>query len=166
MSEEETIVKKPGPKKGVSKEDFEELKSAVTEIMEMIKSQPKIQADSEGVKVVAPQTDDAGPQMESMVPQLWRSLADEILGKDFRLELYLPENGGQIVKVFVPREKSNAGKDHWDRYGVDRRSKELGNTGVSGVKTWLLKIRKNLVTSGIKLPYYEDTVIQGGISTR
>lgn len=167
------------PVKGVSKTEFNKFQKEVSgtlgnitealggmmETLNELKAQPKIEADSNGVRVTASLADDAGPQSEAMVPQAWRRLTDEILGTDFEISLRLPENGGQIFEIMVPREKSNATKDHWEMHKRDKRSRELGNTGIKGVKDYLLKVRKNIAASGIKLPYYENTEPQL-ISTR
>lgn len=168
----DTEQKKPGrPASSVSKKEFadfqRETASVLATILEELNKQPKITLDSDGAHVsnTTPK-DESGPQSYSMVPPTWRALADEILGKEFEIELDLPETGGQRFVVYVPEEKSNAGKDHWERAKKDKRTRELGNTGIKGVKDWLLRIRKNLVGSGIKLSYYEDTDPRPGISLR
>lgn len=135
------------------------LSNVATELKDL-KAQPKFEADSNGVRIVNSQVkDDASPGFDSggMVPPAWRVLTDEILGPDFSISLRLPENGGQIFSVKVPKNKSNASEDHWNMHKSDERSRELGNTGVKGVKEYLLKIRKNLTVSEIKLPYYGNT---------
>jgi hypothetical protein len=164
--------KKPGRKAaGVSKEEFIEFQGQVTtalgSILEQLKNQPKVSLDSEGVHVsnTLPK-EEGGSEKSAMVPPAWRKLTDEILGSEFDIELDLPENGGQHFIVHVPKEKSNAGKDHWDMYKRDKRTRELGNTGIRGVKEWLLRIRKNLIASGIKLSYYEDMDPRVGIMLR
>ncbi len=140
--------------KGVSKTEFsefkEEVSTALGAIMEKL-STPAVIPSAPEVK------DEAGPQTPSLVPPAWRALTDEILGPEFEIELELPENGGQKFSVYVPLDKSNAHPDYKKTFKKDKRTKELGNTGIKGVKDWVLKIRKNLVKSGIKLPYYEDT---------
>lgn len=160
---------KPG--KGVSKTEFTKFQKEVSsalggitdalggmmETLNELKSQPKIEADSNGVRLTTEGYDDAAPQAETIVPPAWRKLTDEILGPDFQISLRLPENGGQIFEIYVPKEKSNATKDHWEMHKRDKRSRELGNTGIKGVKDYLLKVRKNIAASGIKLPYYENT---------
>jgi hypothetical protein len=154
--------------KGVSKKEFSEFQSQVTgalgAIMEKLDKAPQVVADSAGIHV-AKTPIEGGPGGQSMVPPAWRALADEILGAEFEIELELPENGGQKFSVYVPLDKSNAHSDYKAAFGRDKRTRELGNTGIKGVKDWLLKVRRNLVSSGIKLPYYEDSQPQL-ISTR
>jgi hypothetical protein len=158
----------------VSQKDFEAFSSQVTaslgslfEAIKQVANQPKLTLDSDGAHVSnsAPKVEGAS-QSYAATPPAWRALTDEILGKEFEIELDLPETGGQRFVVYVPLEKSNAGKDHWERHKKDKRLRELGNTGIKGVKDWLLKIRKNLIASGIKLSYYEDTDPRVGISLR
>lgn len=155
--------------KGVSRKEFEGLQNQVSTgfaaIMEKLESAPKVTVDSSGLNVAAAKPDEAGPQTPSLVPPAWRALADEILGPDFEIELELPENGGQKFTIYVPMDKSNASADYKKFYKRDRRTRELANTGVKGVKDWLLKVRRNILKSGIKLPYYEDNQPQL-ISTR
>ncbi len=175
MAEEKIEVAPPEKKgkktRGVSKEEFAEFQGQVTtalgSILERLDNQPKVTLDSDGAHVsnTSPKLEGAMDKV-SMVPPAWRQLADDVLGKEFDIELDLPENGGQRFVIYVPREKSNAGKDHWERNKFDKRSRELGNTGIKGVKDWLLKVRKNLIGSGIKLSYYEDTDPRVGINLR
>jgi hypothetical protein len=167
MPEEEKKDAKVKATRGVKKEEFEQFKGEVTTLLgEISKKLENTQAvtlkvaESANVSTTIPKPE-GGPETPSLVSPAWRALTDEILGTDFEIGLELPETGGQRFSIYVPKEKSNAGKDHWERNKFDKRTRELGNTGVKGVKDWLLKIRRNLVTSGIKLPYYEDNTPVG-----
>lgn len=158
----------PPKQKPVMQEEFAkfqgEVTSALGSILKKLEEQPKLQADSNGVRIAKNEpVDDSGPTSSAQVPPAWRKLADEILGPDFDIELRLPENGGQIFVIHVPKEKSNATQDHWNMHHRDTRSRELGNTGVKGVKDYLVRVRKNLVGSEIKLPYYENPDPRVGI---
>lgn len=160
------VVKTPPKPKGVSQKEFQEFQTQVLEALKELKSQPQVVADSSGVYVAPKVVEEGGPQSATPVPPKWRELTSEILGTDFQIELELPENGGQKFSVFVPLEKSNAGKDHWERERKDKRTRELANSGVKGVRSWLISVRKNLIGSGIKLPYWEDTDPRQSISLR
>jgi hypothetical protein len=98
--------------------------------------------------------DDAGPDQDTPVPPAWRKAVIEILGIDFECELKQPDRGGTIFTIIVPKNKSNASQLHWQNFKQDRRSRELGNTGLDGVKTWCLKVRANLLATGAKLVQY------------
>lgn len=161
--------KAPKPEKGVSKKEFAEFQGQVTgalgAIMEKLDAATTPVQQTHVVEKQSVNVSDGGPDVQTPVPPAWRKLADEILGEEFEIELELPENGGQKFSVFVPLSLSNAHPDYKKEFKRDKRSRELGNTGIKGVKDWLLRIRRNLVQSGIKLPYYEDTQPQL-ISTR
>lgn len=153
--------KAPKAAKAVSRVEFDELSNTVntgfaTILEKLDQKTPEAPAVPEVTKSAATIANEGGPGGQSLVPPAWRALTDEILGSDFEIELELPENGGQKFSVYIPLDKSNAHKDYIEAYKKDKRTRELGNTGVKGVTDWLLKIRRNLISSGIKLPYYED----------
>ena len=69
----------------------------------------------------------AGPNPGQTNPE-WDEMARSILGDD----------------VIDHTEKSNAPKDYMDRMGQDRRSKEIGQEGITGVEAWCKLILQNL----------------------
>lgn len=149
--------------KAVSRKEFEGLQETVNSGFAAIME--KLSSPTAQVAATPAKPEEGGIQTPSLVPPAWRALTDEILGPDFEIELELPENGGQKFSIFVPMEKSNATPDYKKVYKRDKRTRELGNTGIKGVKDWCIKVRRNLIKSGIKLPYYEDNIPQL-ISTR
>lgn len=75
----------------------------------------------------------------------WDKLKNEILGKDFGLNVSYSESGSSIIQVLVPEKKSNAGEFHWGFYHHDIRSKRLSNSdGLDAIKLFFQKIAKNL----------------------
>ncbi len=93
---------------------------------------------------------------ETPVPVKWKNLVKEILGPEFECELVQPDNGGTQFKIIVPRDLSNAPQMYWEMHNRDVRTREIGNTGLVGVKEWCLKVRQNLIRSGIKLVQYQQ----------
>ncbi len=144
---------------GVSKKEFNEFKESVTSGIASILEKFEEVKLATTPTIAMPNQDtlakiEAGTDTETPVPPAWKQLVTEILGEDFECELALPESGGSIFRVIVPKEKSNASQMHWTMFKRDVRSKELGNTGAKGVKEWCLLVRKNLQTAGMKLPVY------------
>jgi hypothetical protein len=103
-------------------------------------------------KQAAPE--EGGPDDQTPMPIKWKQEVVKILGPDFQCEFVQPDNGGSIFKIIVPREKSNASQAHWEMHNRDVRSREIGNTGLTGVTDWCLKVRANLIRSGINLIQY------------
>lgn len=97
---------------------------------------------------------DGGPDEENLIPAKWKLAVAEILGPEFECQVVQPDNGGTQFKIIVPKELSNASQMHWEMHGRDVRTREIGNTGLVGVKEWCLKVRQNLTASGIKLIQY------------
>ncbi len=97
---------------------------------------------------------DGGTDEENLIPTKWKTAVRDILGPEFECQVVQPDNGGTQFRVIVPKELSNASQMHWEMHGRDVRTREIGNTGLVGVKEWCLKIRQNLTASGIKLVQY------------
>jgi len=147
---------KPGPAPKVNQKDFDEFKesvnqgfSAIMNKLDELKTTPDVSGPPP-----TPIKDEAGPDEETPISPVWKKLVTDILGEDFSCELALPAAGGTIFRIIVPKEKSNASQMHWTMFKRDVRSRELGNTGEKGVKDWCLKVRVNLLKSGMKLPVY------------
>lgn len=143
----------PKPEASVPLEaKFNKFQGEVTSALGLIAEQLG-KLNSPAPKVVE---DDAGPDKDQStpVPPTWRKAVHEILGPDFECEFKQPDRGGSIFTVIVPKNKSNANQLHWQNFKSDRRSKELGNTGLDGVKVWCSKIRSNLLATGAKLVQY------------
>lgn len=157
MNEEENLVKpKKEPKaKGVSQEEFTTFQaqttSALTTIMELLQQKASSPATIESEKKADEgKSDDVTP-----IPPGWIKAVHEILGTEFSCTLTQPDGGGTIFKIIVPWEKSNCTPMEKAMKPMgDIRSREIGNTGLAGVKEWSLKIRANLLKSGKKLVQY------------
>jgi hypothetical protein len=104
--------------------------------------------------VSAPVKVEAGPDNETPVPVSWVNAVHEILGPEFDVKFEQPDSGGALFTIIVPKDKSNATVDHWKMYKRDFRTREIGATGLGGVKEWALLVRKNLTASGTKLIQY------------
>lgn len=150
-------VKKPSTTPKVSQADFDEFKKSVdagfTAILDKLDTSA-VAAPSVTAPVTAV-TDEAGPKTElTPVPPTWRELVVKILGPDFECEFEQPPQGGQKFSIIVPKEKSNADQQHWLNFARDKRTKELSNTGITGVETWCKKVRANLLAANKTLVQY------------
>lgn len=132
--------------KFVSNDKFEQLVGMVGEIAKTVNDLKIIQGNPLSTPQPTPQ-----PVVEEAVdrthlPPRWREICDEVLGKDFGLNVTYPDTGkGFLLKVIVPRDKSNAPTSHWEFYKADIRTKAIGfGEGVEGVKMFYEKVKKNL----------------------
>lgn len=91
----------------------------------------------------AKEVEKASPDEKPTNPH-WTRATHEILGEDFDCEIAYPESGGVLFKVIVPKDKSNATQAYWEMNKRDVRTKEIGHTGLEGVKKWCALIKKNL----------------------
>ncbi len=113
----------------------------------------EVQAENARLRKALEDTDGYTDE-QTPVPPKWTRAVHEILGQEFECEFAQPDNGGAIFRIIVPRELSNAPQIHWEMHTRDVRSREIGNTGLTGVKEWCLRVRSNLSASGIKLIQY------------
>lgn len=134
--------------KFVKKEEFDHLINMVSTIAQSVKDLGDAQRtvpQTATPSVTVPEVKDEEPDKTHLPPK-WRELCDAVLGKDFGLNVTYPDTGkGFIVKVIVPRDKSNAPVSHWEFYKADVRSKAIGfGEGLEGVKMFYEKIKNNL----------------------
>ncbi len=127
--------------KPVTAEKFDALadlvKSLATSMQTLVESKdPKKKAEMKEV-------DEAVPDDTPIAPS-WTKAVHEILGKDFECEATYPTSGGVLFKVIVPLDKSNASESYLEDNKRDVRTKDIGNTGLEGVKKWCSLIKKNL----------------------
>ncbi len=101
-----------------------------------------IPATKEEIKE-AKEVEEATPDEQPMNPH-WKRAVHEILGEDFDCEATYPKSGGILFKVIVPKDKSNASQAYWEMNKRDVRTREIGHTGLEGVKKWCALIKKNL----------------------
>jgi hypothetical protein len=72
----------------------------------------------------------------------WEEKAREILGE--RVDYCYQSTDGNLFTVVIKEEFSNAPKEYLQMYKLDKRSKPIGNEGVSGVETFCKLILQNL----------------------
>lgn len=79
------------------------------------------------------------------VPSEWTENVHAVLNKKFTVEVdYNSDTPTFGFSILVPREYSNASKNHWEMYGEDRRTRVINNAdGVGGVKQWVEKVYNN-----------------------
>lgn len=137
----------------VSRSEFDELKGLMKTVAEAVvelKKAPRTESSAGAAPQPAEPTDaevkDADPNENPVNPH-WRRLVDEVLGPDFGIEVYYPKDGGCHFTIIVPKDKSNAGDAHWANFKQDRRTREIGHTGIDGVKKWAELVKKNLAKS-------------------
>lgn len=137
------IVKEVKKEEFVSKDDFNSLLESVSTIA---KSVGELSDRFNNPTVVKKEEVRFEDPDKTHLPPRWRELCDQVLGKDFGLNVVYPETGrGFLIKVIVPKEKSNANQDHWEFYKTDIRTKSISFAeGAEGVKLYFEKIQKNL----------------------
>ncbi len=148
----ETTIEKVDKKKGRPAANYAS-KEEVTAIAENVNKMSELLAKLAEKIVSAPEVkkpeDAAVPDMievkESVNPH-WEKVARETLGDYLdHCEVFFPQNGGTIFTLVIKADKSNAPKDYIERYKQDRRSKEIGNEGLAGVKGWCTLVKQNLI---------------------
>lgn len=83
--------------------------------------------------------------IKNYVPKKWREKVDEVLGKDFKLEIEESSGGNFILKVFVPEEYDCRVGDERSmnkqdmRCGLIRRASD-----VADVEKWCNLIKANI----------------------
>ncbi len=140
----------------VSKEEFSDFKSEVAQGFVAVADAIADLKNSVVPAAIPAKTVEPEGAMDEQTPMplSWRKAVNEILGEDFDCELSQPDQGGTKFTIIVPREKSNAPSIHWQNFKQDRRTREVGATGLQGVKEWCLKVRANLQATGVKLVQY------------
>ena len=129
----------------VTKDQFEGLEKSVLSLVEMVRERitpPAVKAVS-----ITPPVASEGESDYIEVNPHWRKVVNEVLGSDFDCQILYPKSGGIQFTVIVPINKSNAPKEYLERHKTDRRTREIGNRGIEGVKEHCLRIKQNL---GIK----------------
>ena len=156
---ENEIKKKVNPyeRKYVSKEDFAELADSVKGLVDIVKGLKNVPSESakesrafgiappkvEGIKGY--EEEGISTDVENPLPATWKNSVSNILGADFGIHVIYPSNGGCLVRIEVPREKSNAGSTHLDFYKHDYRTKSFsGMPSADSVAEWCKRIKQNL----------------------
>jgi hypothetical protein len=127
----------------VSKKEFDELKSSVSDLVGLVKEMAKTKVDTPETpteKEVKLATFDNNP-----VNPEWERMAKEIIGEPLdHCEVAYPKRGGVLFTIVIKTEMSNAPKDYLERMKVDRRTREIGNEGQEGVEAWCRLVASNL----------------------
>ena len=127
----------------VSKKEFDELKSSVSDLVGLVKEMAKTKQDTPETpteKEVKLATFDNNP-----VNPEWERMAREIIGEPLdHCEVAYPKRGGVLFTIVIKTEMSNAPKDYLERMKVDRRTREIGNEGQEGVEAWCKLVASNL----------------------
>ena len=134
------IVK--SPQQFVTVEQFSqmtEVLSALTAAVTDLKKNP-VAAPTKEAEEIRKATYDQAP-----INPAWEEKAREIIGEALdHCEIFYPKSGGVIFTVVIKNELSNSPKDYLERMKVDRRSREIGAEGISGVEIWCKLVRANL----------------------
>lgn len=99
---------------------------------------PKPMPEVETSTVTARQMADAG----APVPAAWRAKADELLGKEFGMEITDSANGNFIMTIRVPKQ--------WDRRVGDRNGDDISTglirraSALDDVSIWCTRIANNI----------------------
>lgn len=140
--------KKVAPEKSeqtyVTQDDFNKFSEGVMKALENIVNNPvtSVVNTQEQIKQDALVSEATSDEYMSVPPE-WNREAKNILGDALdHCELEIKE--GARFTVVIKKEFSNAPEDYLDRYKVDRRTREIGNTGIAGVKEWCTLISQNL----------------------
>jgi len=140
----EKKMKESGEQKYVTVDQFSSLVDVVTKVANSVDSLAKKEepVKEESAKAVIPSEEAEKP----IVPPKWREIVDEELGRSFGINVVYPGDGkGFLMKIIVPKEKSNAPQSHWEFYRTDIRTKALGyGEGIEGIRNFCIKIRGNL----------------------
>lgn len=129
--------------KPVSAKEFESLAGLVQSLAASVQAMAEAQTFSKESPAAVKEIDEAGPDEQPMNPH-WTRVVHQVLGEDFDCEVTYPKSGGVLFKVIVPKSKSNASQSYWGMHKRDVRTKEIGQTGLEGVKKWCELIKKNL----------------------
>jgi hypothetical protein len=136
--------------RGVTDGAFKILVDKVTELAKTVEDDrkellDKINALSESptLKIVVPQVE-PNPSPKEGEDKEWRDIIDELLGKDFGMEVERSTAGYFRFSIIVPAEKSNTPKDLLIK-GVDKRTKTIENRmGSVGVEAFCRLVAQNL----------------------
>lgn len=139
---------KKSPQQFVTTESFNQFSDKITDVLGKLVE--TVQEIKNKPAVVTPEIKEAEEVRKAKHDQApinpsWEEKAIEIIGEAVdHCEVFYPKAGGQIFTVVIKSEFSNAPKEYIERMKTDRRSREIGNEGISGVENWCKLIRQNL----------------------
>ncbi len=146
VEKKEKVVKE----KFVKMSDFNKLTDVIGKLVETVtelKDKPTV------AQVQTPEAEEVRKAKHDQAPinPAWEEKAQEIIGEAVdHCEVFYPKQGGTIFTVVIKPEFSNAPKEYIDRMKADRRSREIGPEGISGVEIWCKLIRANLKRAASK----------------
>jgi hypothetical protein len=145
MAEDSVVQQEP-------KEEKLTLKSVASQVSELTKAVTALlQNKPSAPAATTPAVQVEGEPDKAVIPPSWRRVVDTVLGPEFGIDVRYPDeksNGLFLFTVIVPKEKSNAPKDHWEMYKSDRRTKNIaGNPSVGEIQKHCERIKANLVRS-------------------
>lgn len=136
----------------VSREEFNTLSTNVTDLTAGVNSMLELmKKNNQPSATLTPAPDPrekevatAGPNKYQQNPD-WEEIAHQIIGEAVdHTEIAYAKGGGLLFTIVIKREFSNAPTDYLERYKEDRRTKEVGAEGESGVRIWCELVRDNL----------------------
>jgi hypothetical protein len=142
----ETTTPKKVTKQYVTVEQFSALTDVISKMNDSLSELknktvelPKTTATKEAQEIEKAKADQAP------INPAWEDMAREIVGEALdHCEIFYPKAGGTIFTVVIKPELSNAPKEYLERMKTDRRSKEIGAEGISGVENWCKLVKQNL----------------------
>ena len=124
----------------VTMEQFNKLTDIISNLATVVSAKTATPAEIKENSEISKAKSDQAP-----VPSSWEETARDIIGEALdHCELFQPRTGGTLFTVVIKNEFSNAPKEYLERMKADRRTKEIGNEGISGVETWCKLVRANL----------------------
>lgn len=140
------VAKKPAPEKFVTVDQFNELAAMMKDVVGIVgelkgkTASPSEVKEEKEISRARPDSSGGTP-----MPAEWEEKAAEIIGEALdHCEMLQPKGGGTLFTVIIKPEFSNAAPEYLERHGQDRRTKEIGSEGLSGVEFWCKLIRQNL----------------------
>jgi hypothetical protein len=144
--EKESKDTQVNPNQYVSLEQFTQLMGVVTAMNDKLTDLGKKTTELPPTQAVKEaQAIEKAKQDQAPINPAWEDMAREIIGEAMdHCEIFYPKAGGTIFTVVIKNEFSNAPKEYLERHKTDRRSREIGNEGISGVESWCKLIRAQL----------------------
>lgn len=133
----------------ITREDLmESMRTVLGEVRTMIREEVATSAPAVAASPAEVQKEKeivaAGPNKYTVNPE-WEEIAREIIGEALdHTEIEYAKGGGMKFTIVIKTEMSNAAQDYLDRNKVDRRTREIGADGESGVKIWCQQVANNL----------------------
>lgn len=128
---------------------FSALEGAVNKLVDLVLAQQEAAKNAVPAPVVVEtpiekEIRKAGPDTAPINPE-WEEMVAEIIGDALdHCEVTYLKGGGTLFTIVIKREFSNAPEDYLEMRKVDRRSKEIGSEGITGVEAYAKLVKQNL----------------------